>query len=53
MSLQGTKNGHIDALAGEEKVAFSGFDDVDGIPDGLAHLIHKISCEVCMYITAY
>ncbi|KAI3686401.1 hypothetical protein L1987_80077 [Smallanthus sonchifolius] len=43
--ITGTHNGQIDALAGEEKVAFSSFEDVDSIPDGLAHLIHKITCE--------
>ncbi|GKA40862.1 sieve element occlusion B-like protein [Tanacetum coccineum] len=43
--IDGTHNGHANALAAEEKAAFSGFDDVDGIPDGLAHVIHKISCE--------
>ncbi|PWA85166.1 sieve element occlusion [Artemisia annua] len=43
--IDGTHNGHVDALAGDEKAAFAGFDDVDGIPEGLAHVIHKISCE--------
>nr|GEU68267.1 protein sieve element occlusion B-like [Tanacetum cinerariifolium] len=43
--IYGTHNGHVNALAREEKAGFTGFDDVDGIPDGLAHVIHKISCE--------
>ncbi|KAJ9567929.1 hypothetical protein OSB04_003895 [Centaurea solstitialis] len=43
--INGTHNGHIDALAAEEKAAFVGFDGVDEL-DGLAHVIHKISCEV-------
>nr|XP_043607193.1 protein SIEVE ELEMENT OCCLUSION B-like [Erigeron canadensis] len=43
--INGTHNGHVDATAAEEKAAFFGYDDVDGIPDGLAHVIHKISCE--------
>ncbi|XP_024977373.1 protein SIEVE ELEMENT OCCLUSION B-like [Cynara cardunculus var. scolymus] len=42
--INGTHNGHIGALAAEEKAAFSGFDDLDEL-DGLAHVIHKISCE--------
>ncbi|PWA59958.1 sieve element occlusion [Artemisia annua] len=41
----GTHDGHVEALAGEEKAAIAGFDGVDGIPDSLAHEIHKISCE--------
>ncbi|KAM0018770.1 putative sieve element occlusion [Helianthus debilis subsp. tardiflorus] len=43
--LKGTHDGHIDAPVGEEKAVFSSFEDIDGIPDGLAHLIHKIACE--------
>ncbi|KAJ0539952.1 putative sieve element occlusion [Helianthus annuus] len=43
--INGTHNGHIDALVGQETLAFSSFED-DGIPDGLANVIHKISCEL-------
>lgn len=43
--INGTQTGHIDALAGEEKAAILGFDDGEAIPDGLANVIHKISCE--------
>ncbi|XP_076957915.1 protein SIEVE ELEMENT OCCLUSION B-like [Bidens hawaiensis] len=43
--INGIQNGHIDALVEEEKADFSSFEDVDGFPDGLAHVIHKISCE--------
>ncbi|GJZ78143.1 sieve element occlusion B-like protein [Tanacetum coccineum] len=43
--IYGTHNGHVNALAREEKAGFAGFDDVDETPDGLAHVIHKISCE--------
>ncbi|MFS7964157.1 putative sieve element occlusion [Helianthus anomalus] len=43
--INGTHNGHIDALVGQESLAFSSFED-DGIPDGLANVIHKISCEL-------
>ncbi|KAI3732872.1 hypothetical protein L1987_64082 [Smallanthus sonchifolius] len=45
-TFEGTHIRHIDALVGEEKAAFSSFEDVDGMRDGLAHLIHKITCEV-------
>ncbi|KAI3799691.1 hypothetical protein L1987_34990 [Smallanthus sonchifolius] len=44
-TFEGTHTRHIDALLGEEKIAFSSFEDVDGMPDGLAHLIHKITFE--------
>ncbi|XP_076907068.1 protein SIEVE ELEMENT OCCLUSION B-like [Bidens hawaiensis] len=43
--INGTHSAPIDALAGEEKPVFASFEDVDGIPDGLASVIHKIACE--------
>ncbi|KAK9072375.1 hypothetical protein SSX86_008809 [Deinandra increscens subsp. villosa] len=42
--INGTHNGDVDALVGQEKAAFSRFEE-DEFPDGLAHVIHKISCE--------
>ncbi|KAI3821193.1 hypothetical protein L1987_08752 [Smallanthus sonchifolius] len=34
---------------GQEKLAFYSFEDFDGMPDGLAHLIHKITYEIEFY----
>ncbi|KAI3504563.1 hypothetical protein L1887_26137 [Cichorium endivia] len=42
--VNGTDSGNIHELAHEEK-ALLGFDDITGVPDGLASIIHKISCE--------
>ncbi|GKA40863.1 sieve element occlusion B-like protein [Tanacetum coccineum] len=51
--IDDTRNGHIIGLTGEEKAVFADFDDVNGIPDGLVRVIHKISCEVSMQNTVY
>ncbi|KAL7597800.1 hypothetical protein Lser_V15G21384 [Lactuca serriola] len=43
---QGTHSENIHTLAGDDKHALLEFDDITGFPDGLANIIHKISCEL-------
>ncbi|KAD5507696.1 hypothetical protein E3N88_15399 [Mikania micrantha] len=44
--INGTHDGLIDEMVEQDKIAFSNFEDADGILEGLAHVIHKISCEL-------